>query len=147
MRFFRRSYLIFPFIYSLTLASCTATSNHLVLSALAKSDFKSAVSAAKNDRRSARLLAREILIRGAKQPELEKTLVNLIKGGSRKIIPVIEVLKKSPNPVIRAVSLMKLHSFGKKKTLDDLEPFLDSQIGLARAATVAALRLLRKVHS
>jgi hypothetical protein len=127
-----------PAFIFLLLCSCAVPSRSAILSALKKSDFKTAVGAAKNDGRSSRFLAQEILVRAAGEKDIRTALVSLLKGAGREVMPVLGVLKDGKDPVVKAVALMKLHSFGRGWALDALEPLLDSDEGLVKAAAVEA---------
>lgn len=118
--------------------ACAVPNRDAILKALAKSDVKAAVKAAKEDSRSGRFLAGEILIRSAGEDGLTEALYRLLEGAGREMIPVFEALEDSGSTEIGAMCLMKLHLFGKRGALQKLEKYLDAGPGLAKAAAVGA---------
>ena len=119
-------------------AFCGVPARDAILKALKKSDLQTAVEKARNDSRSARFLAQEILKRGADDKATKPTLAGIIRGAGREIMPVIESLKDGKCKRMKVESLAKLHALGKGSALDELEEYLDSDKGLVRAAAVGA---------
>ena len=117
---------------------CGVPARDAILKALKKSDMQATVEKARNDSRSARFLAQEILKRGADDKATKPTLAGIIRGAGREIMPVIESLKDGKCKLMKVESLAKLHAFGKGSALDTLEEYLDSDKGLVRAAAVGA---------
>jgi hypothetical protein len=118
--------------------SCAVPNRDAILKALAKSDMKAAVKAARDDSRSGKFLAKEIVIRSADHDGLTESLYRLLEGSGPEMMPVFESLRHHGSKEIRAMCLMKLHLFGRKGALQELEPYLDAGPGLAKAAAVGA---------
>ncbi|MFH1434959.1 MAG: HEAT repeat domain-containing protein [Pseudomonadota bacterium] len=119
-------------------AFCGVPARDAILNALGKSDLQTAVEKARNDSRSARFLAIEVLKSGADDKATKPALAGIIRGAGREIMPVIESLKDGKCKRLKVESLAKLHAFGKGSALDKLEEYLDSDKGLVRAAAVGA---------